>query len=198
MSVSPGDRLAQALAPPPPPSLPDGGLSVDELVLRLPTVADVDEIAPAFADPAVGGEAGLPAFDAPTLRLVLGERLPAMIASGELLPIVIEDAASGRILGGASLHHYTAWRQAVEVGYWLYAGARGRGVATRAVGQLARHLFANGIYRLQAVVRVGNVPSERVLERAGFRREGVLRRYLRHESVRVDATLFALLADDGP
>lgn len=198
MSSSPGDRLAEALATPPPPSLPEGGLRVDDLVLRLPTVADVDSLAPAFADPAVGGEAGLPAFDAEALRLMLDERLPEMIARGELLPIVVVESGSGRILGGASLHHYAPWRQAVEVGYWLYEAARGRGVATRVVETLARHVFATGIYRLQAVVRVGNVPSERVLERAGFRREGLLRRYLRHDSARVDATLFALLADDRP
>ena len=45
-------------------------------------------------------------------------------------------------------------------------------------------------------MRLGNTASERVLERVGFEREGVKRRYLRHEGVRVDATLFALLADD--
>jgi len=47
-------------------------------------------------------------------------------------------------------------------------------------------------------VRVGNAASERVLERAGFVREGVKRRYLRRggEDSKSDATLFARLADD--
>jgi RimJ/RimL family protein N-acetyltransferase len=46
-------------------------------------------------------------------------------------------------------------------------------------------------------VRVGNTASERVLERLGFEREGIKRKYLRHGNDRVDATLFALLADDA-
>jgi len=43
----------------------------------------------------------------------------------------------------------------------------------------------------------GTPPPERVLERLGFEREGVKRRYLRHDNERVDATLFSLLPGDA-
>jgi RimJ/RimL family protein N-acetyltransferase len=86
-------------------------------------------------------------------------------------------------------------RGVIEVGYRLFAHARGRGLATRAVRAAAREAFASGLWRIEANVRIGNEASERVLERAGFTREGVRRRYLRHEGGRVDATLFSLLAD---
>ena len=46
-------------------------------------------------------------------------------------------------------------------------------------------------------MRIGNNASERVLERIGFEREGIKRKYLRHGNERVDATLFSLLADDA-
>ena len=62
---------------------------------------------------------------------------------------------------------------------------------------LGEHAFGNGIVRYEAHVRIGNTASERVLERCGFTREGVRRRYLRHGDKRVDATLFALLSDDA-
>jgi ribosomal-protein-alanine N-acetyltransferase len=55
---------------------------------------------------------------------------------------------------------------------------------------------ARGIVRVEAHVRLGNVASERVLERAGFEREGVKRKLLRHGGTRVDATLFAIVAPD--
>jgi [ribosomal protein S5]-alanine N-acetyltransferase len=168
---------------------------VDELRVRLPTEEDVDVIAPAFQDPDVGGEAGLPPFDAKTLRMVQRTRLAEMRAAGLLSPYVIEDIEAGRLLGGAALHHLDPMRDIVEVGYWLFADARGRGVATRAVGALIEHAFANGILRVEAHVRVGNTASERVLERLGFEREGVKRRLLRHEGRRVDATLFSLLSE---
>jgi RimJ/RimL family protein N-acetyltransferase len=165
------------------------------LLLRPPTDADIDVIAPAFRDPDVGGEAGLPPVDADTLRVMLREQLPAMRAQGLLAPYVIEDTNAGVILGGANLSRFDPLRDTVELGYWLFADARGRGVATRAVRAMAGHALANGIVRVEAHVRIGNAPSERVLERAGFEREGVKRRLLRHGGKRVDATLFALVAD---
>lgn len=172
-------------------------LRVDELLLRAPDEVDVDAIAPAFRDPAIGGEAGLPPIDAETLRFMLREQLPDMIARGLLSPYVIADARTDELLGGLTIHHFDPMRDVVELGYWLLLAARGRGVATRSVKAAVAHAFANGIYRVEAHVRIGNVASERVLERAGFRREGVKARFLRRgDDQRHDATLFARLADD--
>ena len=172
-------------------------LRADELLIRAPTVADVDAIAPAFRDPDVGGEAGLPPFDAETLRTVLRDQLPEMLARGLLAPYVIVDTRSDQILGGMALHHFDPMRDVVEVGYWLFASARGRGVATRAVQAAVEHAFANGVLRVEAHVRIGNLASERVLERADFEREGVKRQFLRRggDDERSDATLFARLAE---
>jgi len=172
-------------------------LSVDELLVRGPLESDIDTIAPAFRDPAVGGEASLPPVDANTLRVMLREQLPAMRAQGLLAAYVIEDLRSGELLGGASLHHFDPLRDVVEIGYWLFVTARGRGVATRSVQQMTEHALANGIWRVEAHVRIGNTASERVLERLGFEREGVKRKYLRHGDDRVDATMFALLPGDA-
>ncbi len=167
---------------------------VDELLLRAPRQEDIDAVAPAFRDPDVGGEAGLPPVDADTLRMMLREQLPMLKERGLLAPYLIDD---GAVLGGISLHHFDPMRDVVEVGYWLFPHARGRGVATRSVRALLDHAFANGIWRAEAHVRVGNTASERVLERLGFRHEGIKRGLLRHQGERVDANLFGLLADDA-
>ena len=172
-------------------------LRVDELLLRGPIESDVEAIAPAFRDPAVGGEASLPPVDADTLRVMLRDQLPGMRAHGLLAAYVIQDVRNDELLGGASLHHFDPLRDVVEVGYWLFVSARGRGIATRSVRQMTEHAAANGIWRIEAHVRIGNDASERVLERLGFEREGIKRKYLRHGNNRVDATLFSLLADDA-
>jgi RimJ/RimL family protein N-acetyltransferase len=172
-------------------------LRVDELLVRGPVESDIDTIAPAFRDPAVGGEASLPPVDADTLRVMLREQLPGMRVQGLLAAYVIEDLRSGELLGGASLHHFDPLRDVVEVGYWLFVTARGRGVATRSVQRMTDHALANGIWRVEAHVRIGNTASERVLERLGFEREGVKRKYLRYGDDRVDATMFALLPGDA-
>jgi RimJ/RimL family protein N-acetyltransferase len=172
-------------------------LRVDELLLRGPQQADIDLIAPAFLDPAVGGEAGLPPVDADTLRVLVRDQLPVMRERGLMAAYVIEDTRDGSILGGANFHHFDPMRDVVEIGYWLLVEARGRGVATRMVAAMVEHALEHGICRVEAHVRLENRPSERVLERIGFEREGIKRRYLHHEGQRVDATLWALVAGDA-
>jgi len=177
-------------------SVPDR-FEVDGLLIgRLVSERDVPTIAPAFRDPGIGGENGMPPFDDDALLAILRERLPEMRAQGLLVPYVIEDTTDGSILGGITLRHFDPMRGVIEVGYWLFANARGRGLAARAVRAVAREAFASGLSRIEANVRIGNEASERVLERAGFTREGVRRRLLRHGSGRVDATLFSLLPDE--
>ena len=66
-------------------------LRVDELLLRDPIESDIETIAPAFRDPAVGGEASLPPVDADTLRVMLRDQLPGMRAQGLLAAYVIQD-----------------------------------------------------------------------------------------------------------
>ena len=168
----------------------DGPFVARELVER-----DIPVVAPAFRD-RIGGEAGMAPFDEHEVHAIVRELIPKMQAQGFLFPYVIEDTASDSIVGGVTLRHFDPMRGTIEVGYWLFAEARGRGLATRAVRAVAREVFASGLWRIEAHVRVGNDSSERVLERAGFTREGVQRRLLRHHGEHVDATAFSLLADE--
>ena len=177
-------------------SIPDRFEIDGPVVARHVEERDVPVVAPAFRATGIGGEVGMPPFDEDELRTALRELLPERRARGVLVPYVIEDTIDGSLLGGITLRHFDPMRGVIEVGYWLFAHARGRGVATRAVCAVAREAFASRLWRVEAHVRVGNTASERVLERLGFEREGVKRKYLRHGNDRVDATLFALLADD--
>jgi RimJ/RimL family protein N-acetyltransferase len=163
------------------------------IVARTLEERDIPVVAPAFRDPGIGGENGMPPFDEDELRRVMRIQIPELRARGVLFPYVIEDSTDGSILGGLTLRHFDPMRGVIEVGYWLFAEARGRGLATHAVRAVAREAFASGISRLEANVRIGNDASERVLERAGFTREGIKRRLLRHGAGRADATLFSLL-----
>jgi RimJ/RimL family protein N-acetyltransferase len=171
---------------------PRGGFRVDELLIRPPVLDDVAAIAPAFTDPDVGGEAGLPPLSEPELRAFMQRDLSPLQASGFLNPFVILEG-SGTIVGGITLHHYDDQRCRVEVGYWLLARGRGRGIATRAVRALADHVHGQGVLRLEAVVRPENERSIRVLERLGFTREGRLRQFLRYGEGRADAFIYSLL-----
>jgi RimJ/RimL family protein N-acetyltransferase len=87
-----------------------------------------------------------------------------------------------------------------EVGYWVGADARGRGVATAATRLAARWAFENvpELARLQLRAAVENVASNRVAEKAGFTREGVLRaqRFNARLERRVDFVMWSLLREE--
>lgn len=177
-------------------SIPDRFEVDAPFVARRLEERDVPTVAPAFRDPGIGGENGMPPFDEDELHAVVRDLIPKLQAQGVLFPYVIEDTENGSIVGGVTLRHFDPMRGVIEVGYWLFPQARGRGLATQAVRAVAHEVFASGLWRLEAHVRIGNDASERVLERAGFTREGTKRRYLRHDGGRVDATVFSLLADE--
>ena len=172
--------------------IPDEGIRGADVVLRPLLADDIDAIAPAFADPEIREAGNLPDFGREELLRTL-PHLPALAASGRLLPLVVTDAGRGDILGGCVLHHLDAERAIVELGYWLFPHARGRGVATRTARMLAEYAFSLGIQRVEGYVNVGNDASDRVLERAGFTREGVIRSLPRPDGTRVDKTLYSLL-----
>jgi RimJ/RimL family protein N-acetyltransferase len=173
-------------------SLPEEGLSDGVVRLRTPTADDIDGLLPAFADPALREAGNLPDFGREEFVATL-PHLPAMAASGRLMPMVAVDAATGEAVGGGTLHHLDAERSIVEIGYWVLAHARRRGHGRRIARPLAEHAFSLGVERVAAYVNVGNVASEGVLAAAGFTREGVVRSLPVPSGRRVDKTLFSLL-----
>jgi RimJ/RimL family protein N-acetyltransferase len=173
-------------------SVPADGLRASGLILRFPTLDDVDAILPAFTDPEMRDAGNLPAFDRDALVASLQD-LPILAENGRLLALATVDAASGEVVGGGMLHHLDGERKIVEIGYFVLPHARRRGIATTIARLLAEHAFALGIERVAAYVNVGNTASERVAERAGFTREGVVRSMPKPDGRRVDKTLFSLL-----
>lgn len=84
-----------------------------------------------------------------------------------------------------------------NIGYWVAAEARGQEVATTALSLISRWGLGDlGLARVQLETFPENLASQRVAEKAGFVREGVLRSALAHRGERVDAVVFSLIASD--
>lgn len=173
-------------------SVPPEGIRDGEVVLRLPTLDDVDALLPGFADPETRDAGNLPAFGRDELAASLQD-LPALAESGRLLPLAAVAAETGEVIGARMLHHLDLERSIVEIGYFVLPEARRRGFGTTIARMLAEHAFSLGIARVAAYVNVGNDASDRVLVRAGFTREGVVRSMPKPDGQRVDKTLFSLL-----
>ena len=116
---------------------------------------------------------------------------------GEWYSFGIFEADSGKFQGGVGINFINRVHQMANLGYWVRTGAAGRGIATRATRLVARFGFEQlGLHRIEIVAAVGNVPSQRVAEKAGARREGVLRRRLLIRGESLDAVLFSLVPED--
>jgi ribosomal-protein-alanine N-acetyltransferase len=87
-----------------------------------------------------------------------------------------------------------------NVGYWVSADRNGRGLASRAVGELSEHAFGElGLHRLEAGTLVDNLASQRVLEKSGFELIGLARNYLHINGDWRDHLLFQRTAEvTGP
>jgi RimJ/RimL family protein N-acetyltransferase len=104
----------------------------------------------------------------------------------------------GHYLGGCGLNQIDIVNRRANLGYWVRTDAAGRGAATAAVGLLRQWAFRHtDLERLEIVVAVGNLASQRVAAKSGATREGTLRRRLRLHGRQHDAALFALVRNDG-
>jgi RimJ/RimL family protein N-acetyltransferase len=117
--------------------------------------------------------------------------------AGDRADLVIEDVASGGYAGEIGLYYAEPVTGQAMIGYSMLREWRGRGYATRAVRLLAGWAFEAGIQRLIAGTAPDNAGSQRVLERAGFVREGYQRQRLPGATgTRIDDALYALLPED--
>lgn len=107
----------------------------------------------------------------------------------------------GRIAGGIGYTlHGDVERVGAEMGYWVGAEFRGRGVATASLRALSRHAFEvhPELRRLYALPFAWNPASARVLEKAGYRLEGTMRQSALKDGQIVDQWLYALLREELP
>jgi ribosomal-protein-alanine N-acetyltransferase len=86
-----------------------------------------------------------------------------------------------------------------QLGYFISERHNGRGYATEAVRRAVDAAFGPlALHRVQAAVIPRNAGSIRVLEKAGFREEGLGRRYLQIAGVWEDHALYAVTAEEWP
>jgi len=118
------------------------------------------------------------------------------LANGRELALAIVDQHDG-LLGALGLSNFDWADLKGEIGYWVVAEVRRRGIGSLATRLLAIWAITElGLERVELLANPENRASLRLAERAGFRREGTLRRYRRRHGAREDLVMFSLLAED--
>lgn len=119
-------------------------------------------------------------------------------AAGTGMAYLIFENAGGTLLGGINIGNIRyGVSQSAQVGYWMGAPHAGKGFMQDAIGALLSHAFGRmRLHRIEAACIPGNARSIRVLEKAGFTREGLLRSYLRINGVWQDHYIYSLIAEE--
>jgi len=144
--------------------------------------------------------APLPWRDRHTTAAFRAMRRAGIRRAGAGLSLPFALSVDGRLAGQVTVDNIVRGAlRSGHLGYWVDGAVSGRGLATLAVALVCDHAFtAAGLHRLQADIRPENLPSQRLVERLGFRQEGVLRRYLDIDGDWRDHLSYALLAEDVP
>ena len=145
-------------------------------------------------------EATLPLaeHDAPTTYGAMVRRLRAEAREGRSLPfaLTVDGAFAGQVtVGGIARGSLLS----AYIGYWIDQRVAGRGIMPTAVAMATDHCFREvGLHRVEINIRPENTASLRVVEKLGFRAEGLRERYLHIDGDWRDHLTFALCAEDVP
>jgi RimJ/RimL family protein N-acetyltransferase len=161
----------------------------DEVVLRPWKENDVPALVAACSDAEIQRYIPViprPYTEADALAFIRGESTPELHQSFAI-------TYDGIVVGAIGIT--TNRMSSGSIGYWCVREARGRGLTTRALRILCRWALEElELERLELLTDPDNVASQRVAEKVGFRREGVLRSHLLHpDGRRRDSVMFSLL-----
>ncbi len=174
-------------------SVPD--LSDDLVRLRPPRLSDADAITAAVQDPAIPAFTMVPTPYTVEDAIAYIESTVSAWRDGTAGHFVIVDPERGTLLGSVGVQHPDDCSGRAEVGYWVSAPARGRGVAPHALGLVAGWALETvGLRRLEALVFVENERSHRVAARAGFERGGIARARIEHQGRHRDVVVWSRTA----
>ena len=168
-------------------------LETERLRLRPMVEADSERLFPIMSDAEVMAHWDIPEIDDPDLLCRIVQSQVATMAEGKAVYWAIETLAEGAFIGVCDLSEIDLWHKRAEIGLILARQVWGQGYASETVAAVAIQAAAMGLRRLQARTQLGNRRSEAVLERLGFKPEGLLRGHILREGQRRDCRLFGLL-----
>ena len=133
----------------------------------------------------------------PTFRQMV-RHLRAEAQAGRMMPFAV--LYRGRLVGQLTVAGIT-WGSMCSgnIGYWIDRAVAGRGVMPTAVALTVDHCFQTvGLHRVEICIRPENRPSRRVVEKLGFREEGLRPRFLHIDGDWRDHLVYALTVEEVP
>jgi RimJ/RimL family protein N-acetyltransferase len=165
------------------------------VTLRPSAEKDIDSIFNACQDPLIPEFTTVPATYTIDHAIDFVRSDPFSFAERRELRFVIDygNGADTNFAGVISLHTINIKNHTAEIGYWMDKSLRGKGIGTIAAKMITDYGFRSlGFRRIDGLVDVDNLASQKLLTSAGFQKEGILRNKVSREDGRqIDMALFA-------
>jgi ribosomal-protein-alanine N-acetyltransferase len=168
-------------------------LETERLRLQPLEPGDAALLFPLMGDPVIMAYWDAPEMDDPDLVAAIVAGQIAVMARGEAIHWAIRTLGDECFVGCCDLSEIDRWHKRGEIGFLLGRDAWGQGYGLEAMRAVVAYAAASGIRKLTARTHLGNRRSERLLEKLGFRQEGLLRGHVLRDAERRDCRLFGLL-----
>ncbi len=171
------------------------------ITLRAPQESDIRQIFEGVQDPVIPTFTRIPSsYSMANAEFFVRERSPNAFATQTELQLALEygNGDDAKFAGAFSFHSMDLREHVAEIGYWLTAAMRGKGIGTTATKMMTQYGFETiGFERIEAVVNVENEASRNLLLSAGYALEGIMRKKSRKEDgAQKDMALYAAIRDD--
>lgn len=111
---------------------------------------------------------------------------------GFISNFAIRECATGNLVGGCGRFVKDVYKD--EIGYWIGEPFRNQGIMSLVINALCQYLFdTTDLVRIEAIVFSENMASAKTLEKSGFQREGMLRKYVKKNGDMKDVFMYAKL-----
>ena len=171
------------------------------ITLRPIAESDIPAIYAACQDPVIPRFTRVPAnYTMSNAEFFVREKTPKSLLEKTELAFAIDygNGADKVFAGLISFHSMDLPDLVAELGYWISADVRGKGVGTTAAKVLSNFGFETmGFERIEALVDVENTASKKLLSSAGYTIEGILRKKSRRfDGGQIDMAMYSALRDE--
>lgn len=172
-------------------------LETDRLILREATEEDANDMYVYLSDQLVVKHMGISACETPEEVLGEIEWYKSIYRNGTGIRWGITLKDSGKVIGSCGFLNRNSKHYRSEVGYELSREHWGKGIANEALERVLEFGFEQlGLERIEALIEPKNLSSQKLVERQGFTREGLLRHYEYTNGKFDDLYMYSILKGD--
>ena len=174
-------------------------LESERLIFREQTLTDAENIFLMLSDPVVTEFYDLH-VDSYQQAIDLITNDGERYQQGQCVRWVIHDKQTNKFIGSCGINRFETSNDVAVIGYELVSSVWGKGYATEAINKVVEFLFSEQcpqfVNRIEAYVMLGNMASDTVLNKTGFKYEGILRQLGKWKGNYHDLKLFSLLRSE--